>query len=75
MPRPIGSNDKDWEFLDDNISLTLTIQDQVEKVKELTDDPDVLMAVLDIKRMSITMQRRLVEYRPRLRNLKTGAKR
>jgi len=35
----------------------------------------VLMAVLDIKRMSITMQRRLVEYRPRLRNLKTGAKR
>jgi len=70
MPRTIGADDKDWLFLDDQISLSLKIQDQVEKVKELTDDVELIMTVLDIRRMAITIERRLVEYRPRLRELK-----
>jgi len=70
MPRTIGADDKDWLFLDDQISLSLKIQDQVEKVKELTDDVELIMTVLDIRRMAITIERRMVEYRPRLRELK-----
>ncbi len=70
MARPRGADDRDQAFLDGQIALNLDIQDRVEAVKELTDDPAVLMAVLEIKRISLTMQRRLVEYRPRLKELK-----
>lgn len=70
MPRLPGSDDPDQIFLDGLIALNLDIQDKIEAIKEETDDPAVIMALLEIRRISLTMQRRVIEYRPRLKELK-----
>lgn len=46
MGRPIGSDDRDWEMLDALISLALDIQARMGKIKEISDEPEVLRLAL-----------------------------
>ncbi len=73
--RPPGSDDPDWLFLDNNISLAEQIRDLVEKIKDVCDDPDVLQHALDIEGRALIVQHRTRLYRPRMKKLKESRRR
>jgi hypothetical protein len=70
MPRPPGSDDQDWEFLDRVIALALIISDRMQTVKEISDEPDVLRLVLYTEGDALLIQKVARDYRPRLELLK-----
>jgi hypothetical protein len=63
-------NDQDWEYLDRIIALADTINILANKVKDRSDDPDVLHKQLQIESAALIIEKTSREYRPRLRALK-----
>lgn len=74
MGRPIGSDDRDWEMLDALISLALDIQARMGKIKEISDEPEVLRLALWTESDALIIQKRARDYRPRLEWLKEMAR-
>ena len=70
MPRTVGADDRDWEFLDRMIALSLDIIDRCQLIKDMSDDPDVLEPTLDIEGRGLLIQKVCKDYRPRLGHLK-----
>jgi hypothetical protein len=68
-----GVDDQDQLFLDCLITLVLDIVDRAQVVKDLSDDPEVLIPTLEIEGRALVMQKIIKEYRPRLLRLKHAA--
>jgi len=68
------SEDKDWDFLDRTIALTGDIINQANAIKDLSDDPDVLLEALKIEAEALIIQKSTRDYRSRLRSLKQWEK-
>ena len=64
------SEDKDWDFLDRAIALAGDIINQANAIKDLSDDPDVLLEALRIEAEALIIQKSTRDYRSRLRSLK-----
>jgi len=64
------SEDKDWDFLDRAIALASDIINQANDIKDLSDDPDVLLEALKIEAEALVIQKSARDYRSRLRSLK-----
>lgn len=70
MGRPPGSDDQDQLYLDNQISLGEDILDLVEQIKDICDEPDVLLLALKIEATALIIQKRTRDYRPRLMLIK-----
>lgn len=75
MGRPLGSDDRDYEFLDAGISLTDDIMNVVEDIKSISDEPEVLYQALKIESAALIIQKRIRDYRSRLIELKKAERR
>jgi hypothetical protein len=74
MARPLGTDDQDWSFLDRLIALSLDIGERVERIKDESDEPDVLLPTLEIEARALLIQKISRDYRPRLDHLKKIAR-
>lgn len=74
MGRPLGADDRDWEMLDAVISLALDIQERMSRIKEATEEPEVLRLALWTESDALIIQKRARDYRPRLEWLKEMAR-
>ncbi len=70
MGRPNGSDDKDYTFLDNNIALANDIREYVEAIKDLSDNPNVLLIALKVEATALIIQRRSRDYRLRIKAIK-----
>lgn len=70
MGRPLGSEDQDLDFLDTIISRQITILHLTHSLTGLTDDNDVLETTLDIHKHAAMTQKHIIDYRPRLDQMK-----
>jgi len=62
--------DKDWAYLDRVIALAMSVNDLMNEVKDMSDDPDVLYKALQAESAALIIQKTSIEYRGRLRELK-----
>ncbi len=64
------TNDVDWEFLDRVIALADDINNRSNAIKEISDDPDILLEALKMEASALIIEKLARDYRPRLRGLK-----
>ena len=62
--------DQDWQYLDRVISLALSVNDLMNDIKDISDNPDVLYRALQAESAALIIQKTSIEYRARLRELK-----
>ena len=75
ISRAPRGDDQDYLHLDNLIALADDIRVLVEEIKDTSDNPDVLLRALRIEAAALIIQRRSIDYRPRLKSLKKQAKR
>ena len=64
------TDDLDWKFIDRLISLADDLNLQANAIKEMSDDPDVLLEALKIESAALIIGKSSRDYRGRLRALK-----
>lgn len=72
--RPPGSEDKDQLWLDRIIALALDVIERADAIKDVSDDPDVLLLALEIEGRGLLIQGSAKFYRRRIKELKKMAR-
>jgi hypothetical protein len=72
--RPPGSEDKDQLFLDRLIALALDVIERANEIKEISDEPEIVLLALEIEGRGLIMQGITKRYRGRIKELKKLAR-
>lgn len=63
-------SDPDWKYFDEVVALALQVNSAANRIKEISDDPKVLMEALVCESGALVIQKLHVDYRPRVARLK-----
>lgn len=74
MGRPLGGDDPDQAFLDRLIALALDVVERARVIKDLSDEPEILVLALEIEGRGLVIQRSARKYRARVKELKKKAR-
>lgn len=72
--RPPGSDDRDQEFLDRVIALQLDVIERARQIKDLSDEPEIVLLALEIESRGLLVQGIARRYRGRMKELKKMAR-
>lgn len=67
------AEDSELLFLENNTALAGFILDHVERIKNISDDPDVLLEALTIEAHALIIQKRTRDYRAERKVTNSGA--
>lgn len=66
------AEDSELLFLENNTALAGFILDHVERIKDISDDPDVLLEALTIEAHALIIQKRTRDYRTERKAMNSG---
>jgi hypothetical protein len=73
MARTPGGDSPELDFMESLVALALDVINASNVIKDISDDPQVLYEALKAESAGLIIQRRVIEYRPRLDKLKALA--
>lgn len=75
MGRPAGSDDPHQLFLDNNVALALDLNKYANRIKDISDEPNILLLALKMESTAIIIQKRTKDYRKLLKGNKKKPRR